>query len=70
MFVVDKDEAAILQLLNDHPNVTAEAVDLRNWEATAEAVSQFGPIHHLINNAGITHKPTDFLNSRPEQADQ
>ena len=69
VFVVDKDEGAVAQLMKDHPKVKAAAVDLRDWEATARAVAQFGPIHHLVNNAGIGHKPTHFVDLRPEQVD-
>ena len=70
VFVLDKDDGAMVQLLKDHPKVQAVVVDLKDWEATTQAVAQFGPIHHLVNDVGIGHGLTNFLDLRPHEIDR
>ena len=67
--VLDKDDGAVVQLLKDHPKVKTVAVDLSDWNATTQAVAQLGPIHHLVNDAGIGYGPTNFLDLRPHEID-
>ena len=70
MFVVDKDIEAIKNLVKEFPTVKAKLLDLLNWKETAEVVGSFGPIHHLVNNAGISGSLVSFLDIKPEGFDR
>lgn len=53
VYTVDKNPETIQKLCNELPGVTAEVVDLSDWEATRKVVESFGVIDHLVNSAGI-----------------
>ena len=51
------------------PSVETVACDLTDWEATRAAVEALGPVHCLVNNAGVTnHRP--FLVATEEDYDK
>jgi len=60
VFTVDRDEEALKKLKIEFPNVTYAVVDLSDWEATRKTVESFGPMDHLVNNAGVLI-PETFL---------
>lgn len=53
VYTVDKDQGLLQQLKADFPKVTTACVDLTDWAATKKALESFGPVDHLVNNAGI-----------------
>ncbi|NES72883.1 MAG: SDR family NAD(P)-dependent oxidoreductase, partial [Okeania sp. SIO2D1] len=60
------------QALNPEVQVIPLAVDLSQTSAASIAISQawraYGPIHLLVNNAGVAHQ-TPFLESQPRQVE-
>ena len=51
------------------PSVETVACDLTDWEATRAAVEALGPVHCLVNNAGVSHhKP--FLDATEPDFDK
>lgn len=69
VFALDRDEENIAKLASEHPEVTTITVDLSNWEDTAKSLQSIGPIHHLVNNAGIAGPPRKFLDIKPTDVD-
>lgn len=67
VFTVDKNAEAIQKLREALPNVTAETVDLGDWNATKCVIESFGSIDHLVNNAGMIIGEK-FLEITPEGA--
>jgi L-xylulose reductase len=53
VYTVDRDEAGLESLKSEFPNVITAVADLCDWKATRNAVESFGPVDHLVNNAGI-----------------
>jgi len=53
VFTIDKNSEAIQELNRALPNVTAQVVDLNDWDETRKVVESFGVLDHLVNNAGI-----------------
>lgn len=53
VFTIDKNPETIKKVKEELPNVTAEVVDLTDWEATRTVIESFGVIDHLVNNAGV-----------------
>lgn len=53
IYVIDKDANLLKQLHDEFPMVKSVNVDLLDWEETRKAVESFGPVDHVINNAGI-----------------
>jgi len=68
-----KEVASEVQQLNPETQVIPLAVDLSKTEAVSATISQawrdYGPIHLLVNNAGVAHQ-TPFLSSTPRQAQE
>nr|WP_239121710.1 SDR family NAD(P)-dependent oxidoreductase [Spirulina major] len=62
-----------VQEINPNIEVVPISVDLTNTSevsiAMAKAWRDFGPIHLLVNNAGVAHQ-TSFLSSQPHQAEK
>jgi NADP-dependent 3-hydroxy acid dehydrogenase YdfG len=50
----------VQQLQKELPKATVASVDLRDWAATREAILKFGPLDHLVNNAGVL-VPQEFM---------
>ncbi|HBB35414.1 MAG TPA: 3-ketoacyl-ACP reductase [Cyanobacteria bacterium UBA8803] len=63
--------ATAVQEINPNVQVVPLALDLTQTGAVSIAISKawrdYGPIHLLVNNAGIAHQ-TPFLKSQPQQA--
>lgn len=53
VFTLDKDPTLIHKLQRCFPGIKAEVCDVTNWAETQSKIKSFGPIDHLINNAGI-----------------
>jgi len=60
VYTLEKDQDFVKQLQQELPKVTAVAVDLRDWKATQAAIESFGPLDHLVNNAGVL-VPQEFM---------
>lgn len=60
VFTIDKNPETIKKVKEELPNVTAEVVDLTDWEATKKVIESFGVIDHLVNNAGVCQLQTFF----------
>ena len=54
VFAMDREEALLSELKAKYPSVTVIVQDLVDWEETKKAVDAIAPIHHLVNNAGIS----------------
>lgn len=67
VYTVDKNPETILKLRNELPGVTAEVVDLSDWDATRKVVESLGVIDHLVNSAGIVILQ-DFMEITKEAA--
>jgi len=65
IFVLEKDAGLVQQLLKDLPKATVVCVDLRDWKATREAILKFGPLDHVVNNAGVLASQ-DFMDMTEE----
>ena len=60
------NQAPLDTLKAECPSVETVACDLTDWEATRAAVEALGPVHCLVNNAGVAHlKP--FLEATPAE---
>lgn len=62
VIAVDRDSEALRKLSKECGSalLITSAVDLSDWEATKIAIEGFLPVHHLVNNAGIS-RPMPFL---------
>lgn len=69
MFVIDKDANLLSQLQQEFPVVKTTQVDVLQWEETRKAVEAFGPVDHVINNAGIP-EPENVLEITSEGIDR
>lgn len=69
IFVIDKDANLLSQLQKEFPVVKLAQVDVLQWEETRKAVEAFGPVDHVINNAGIA-EPEDILEVTSEGIDK
>jgi len=65
MFILEKDPALVQLLQKELPKATSVCVDVRDWKATKEAIYKFGPLDHLVNNAGIL-APQEFMDLTEE----
>lgn len=70
MIALDLDKDALADLKSTHPSVTTIHADLSDWEKSREAVLALptGPIHHLVNNAGIS-EVVEFSKITPKNVD-
>jgi len=60
VFTLDKDEGGLKTLKTECSNINYAVVDLSDWDATRKVVESFGPMDHLVNNAGVV-LPQTFL---------
>ena len=60
VLVLSLNQAPLDTLKAECPSVETVACDLTDWEATRAAVEALGPVHCLVNNAGVVHI-TPFL---------
>lgn len=67
MYAIDKNPELVEKLRKDFPGVKAEVVDITDWAATRKAIESFGPLDHLVNNAGIL-KTQEFMEITEEAA--
>ena len=51
------------------PDMHTMCVDLANWDVTRKAVQDIGPIHLLVNNAGVVIAET-FMDMTSESLDK
>ena len=56
-------------LFFQEPSIIPVEVDLSDWEATRKAVEGIGPIHLLVNNAGVA-EITPFLETTKAELDR
>lgn len=56
VFAVDKQQSLLDELKKECPKITTVTLDLTNFEETKKVVESFLPLHHLVNNAGISGK--------------
>ncbi|OXA50615.1 Carbonyl reductase [NADPH] 2 [Folsomia candida] len=70
VIALDLDKDALADLKSTHPSVTTIHADLSDWEKSREAVLALptGPIHHLVNNAGIS-EVVEFSKITPKNVD-
>lgn len=68
IFAVDKAQDGLDALQRQFPNVRICNIDLMDWEATREGVDALGPVHYLINNAGLVIAES-FLEMKLESID-
>ncbi|ODM97616.1 D-erythrulose reductase [Orchesella cincta] len=52
IFTLEKEADFVDQLRKEFPNVKAEVADITEWNKTQQIIESFGPVDHLINNAG------------------
>ena len=68
VIALSRTQAHLDTLKAECPSVETVACDLTDWEATRAAVEALGPVHCLVNNAGILiFEP--FLEARKETLD-
>ncbi|OXA55662.1 carbonyl reductase [NADPH] 2 [Folsomia candida] len=60
IYILEKDAELIQQVQKELPKATAVCVDVCDWKATREAILKFGPLDHLVNNAGVL-APQEFM---------
>ena len=65
VIALSRTQAHLDTLKAECPSVETVACDLTDWEATRAAVEALGPVHCLVNNAGIM-KFEPFLEARKE----
>ncbi len=55
VYALDMNEKKLQDLAKEYPSVVIPVViDLSKWDETRKIVESLpGPIHHLVNNAGI-----------------
>lgn len=44
-----------IETLPDDPMMTKLSVDVSKWDNLFEQIQQIGPVHGLVNNAGVAH---------------
>lgn len=69
IYVIDKDVNLLQQLKDEFPVVKTAVADVLNWDETGKVIESFGPIDHVINNAGIP-EPEDILEVTSEGIDR
>jgi len=69
VFVIDKDAKLLDALKKELPKVTTVCVDLLDWDATKQAVTNMAPLDHLVNNAAIVGEST-IMDVKPETFDK
>lgn len=57
---VSRTQADLDSLKREVPGIQTICVDLGDWDATKTALEGVGPIHLLVNNAGISKRQTFF----------
>ena len=62
------NQAPLDTLKAECPSVETVACDLTDWEATRAAVEALGPVHCLVNNAGVGYDK-QFLKVTPSEID-
>lgn len=67
VFTLDKNAETVSKLREELPTVTAETVDLTDWDATRQIIESFGTLDHLVNNAGMIKKQ-NFMDITKEAA--
>jgi len=67
VFAIDKNAELIAKLKKDLPKVNAQVVDITDWETTRKVIESFGPLDHLVNNAGVL-KTQEFMEISEEVA--
>jgi len=53
IYALEKDPELVQQFQKELPKATVVSVDITNWKATKDAILKFGPLDHLVNNAGV-----------------
>jgi len=70
VIALDRDGTALAALKASHPTVITVTADLLDWDKSRAAVEALGgPIHHLVNNAGIP-EVVAFTNMTSENVDR
>lgn len=67
VYVIDRNPDLVELLHQELPNVKAVEVDITDWAATQKAIEAFGPLDHLVNNAGVL-KSEEFMKISEESA--
>jgi NAD(P)-dependent dehydrogenase (short-subunit alcohol dehydrogenase family) len=65
IYTLEKDPSLVEQLQKELPKAVVVCVDLRDWKATKAAIEKFGPLDHLVNNAGVL-VPQEFMDVTEE----
>ena len=68
VIALSRTQAHLDTLKAECPSVETVACDLTDWEATRAAVEALGPVHCLVNNAGVAHI-NQFLDVTPDEID-
>ena len=68
VIALSRTQAHLDTLKAECPSVETVTCDLGNWEATRATVESLGPVHCLVNNAGIL-RPKNLLDVTPEDID-
>lgn len=68
VFAISKTAENLTKLKEECPSIETVQVDISDWNATRNAVTELGDIHLLVNNAGIA-KLESFLHVKPDTFD-
>ena len=68
VIALSRTQAHLDTLKAECPSVETVACDLTDWEATRAAVEALGPVHCLVNNAGVVY-PKPFLEVNEAEID-
>jgi NAD(P)-dependent dehydrogenase (short-subunit alcohol dehydrogenase family) len=67
--VLDRDAAALDGIVRELPSTVGHACDITREQAVSETFSRIGPLHILVNNAGINPSPRPLPETPPSQWD-
>jgi len=58
VYAIDIHEERLKSLKQEFPNVEIVMADITKWDEIRETINALGPLHHLVNNAGLGVAPS------------
>jgi len=71
VYVIDKCPSDLEEVKKTYPTVTTVIIpDLTAWNSTRKILKALGPMHHLVNNTGLSRPAELFMDIKPNSIDE